>query len=470
VELEFWRSIKDSADHEEFQLYLERFSSGTYADLARRKMDKLQTAATQGTAQTDASVVQQAPAQQLSEIAEQPVRSDEAQSQSAAALRKADEAAVEAQKRVQSEAAVEAQRQAEWIQKEQRKATADAQTLPEKIAADAQKPAQKVDAEAEAEAQKQTKAGSAKSKTALFVGAAAVIAVLIGGAVSVLSGPSPAPVSEQASTGAVPAIAVPGAPGLVAPIADAATQQADEAKKLAGTAQADPARAAQKAQPATQENVARADQQAGDRASEIAAKKISDDARSKDVAAQKAREEAKARELASAQALAAQKAGDAAKARELASAQALAAQKAGDAAKARELASAQALAAQKAGDEAKARELASAQALAAQKARDEAKAQELASAAASAAAKAKTNPQALFEQAQRAEKEGRVREAVGLYKQAYGAGNGNAARMLGDIYARGSGDVGRDYSEQVQWYGKAKAMGVDVPVLNKRKF
>ena len=40
----------------------------------------------------------------------------------------------------------------------------------------------------------------------------------------------------------------------------------------------------------------------------------------------------------------------------------------------------------------------------------------------------------------------------------------------GDIYARGSGDVGRDYSEQVQWYAKAKAMGVEIPVLNKRNF
>ena len=105
-------------------------------------------------------------------------------------------------------------------------------------------------------------------------------------------------------------------------------------------------------------------------------------------------------------------------------------------------------------------------ALSEQKAADEAKSQALAS----AAPKAKSDPQALFEQAQRAEKEGRVREAVLLYKQAYGAGNGRAARMLGDIYARGSGDVGRDYSEQVQWYGKAKAMGVEIPVLNKRNF
>ena len=54
VELEFWRSIKDSADHEEFQLYLERFSNGTYADLARRKMARLQASGTLDGTQTAA--------------------------------------------------------------------------------------------------------------------------------------------------------------------------------------------------------------------------------------------------------------------------------------------------------------------------------------------------------------------------------------------------------------------------------
>lgn len=35
---------------------------------------------------------------------------------------------------------------------------------------------------------------------------------------------------------------------------------------------------------------------------------------------------------------------------------------------------------------------------------------------------------------------------------------------------RGSGDVGRDYGEQLQWYEKAKAAGVDVPTPGKRKY
>ncbi|MDB5953312.1 MAG: kinase domain protein [Massilia sp.] len=63
IELEFWRSIKDSGDPEEFQLFLERFPGGNYSDLARRKMSKLAGAgmpamparALAGAEETDAS-------------------------------------------------------------------------------------------------------------------------------------------------------------------------------------------------------------------------------------------------------------------------------------------------------------------------------------------------------------------------------------------------------------------------------
>lgn len=64
IELEFWRSIKDSGDLEEFQLFIERFPAGNYSDLARRKMSKLAGAGTGFTSagmreDTDASVAQQ---------------------------------------------------------------------------------------------------------------------------------------------------------------------------------------------------------------------------------------------------------------------------------------------------------------------------------------------------------------------------------------------------------------------------
>jgi serine/threonine-protein kinase len=41
VELEFWRSIKDSVDPNDFELYVQQFPSGIYAALARRRSAKL---------------------------------------------------------------------------------------------------------------------------------------------------------------------------------------------------------------------------------------------------------------------------------------------------------------------------------------------------------------------------------------------------------------------------------------------
>jgi tRNA A-37 threonylcarbamoyl transferase component Bud32 len=72
------------------------------------------------------------------------------------------------------------------------------------------------------------------------------------------------------------------------------------------------------------------------------------------------------------------------------------------------------------------------------------------------------DPDALFARAQASESEGRLAEAVRAYKLAYAAGSGQAARKLGDLYA-GKGEIGRDYSEQQQWYRKAAAKGVAVP-------
>ena len=45
VELEFWRTIKDGNDPEDFELYVQQFPSGIYAALAKRKIAKLRGAA-----------------------------------------------------------------------------------------------------------------------------------------------------------------------------------------------------------------------------------------------------------------------------------------------------------------------------------------------------------------------------------------------------------------------------------------
>jgi len=45
AELEFWRSIKDGNDPEDFELYIQQFPNGIYAALAKRKISKLRSGA-----------------------------------------------------------------------------------------------------------------------------------------------------------------------------------------------------------------------------------------------------------------------------------------------------------------------------------------------------------------------------------------------------------------------------------------
>src|SRR6185369_6812179 len=49
LEVEFWRSIKDSEDAEDFELYVQQFPRGVYAKLAERKIAKLRKDAGTGT-------------------------------------------------------------------------------------------------------------------------------------------------------------------------------------------------------------------------------------------------------------------------------------------------------------------------------------------------------------------------------------------------------------------------------------
>src|SRR5437764_4798327 len=45
AELEFWRSIKDGNDPEDFELYIQQFPNGIYAALAKRKISKMRSGA-----------------------------------------------------------------------------------------------------------------------------------------------------------------------------------------------------------------------------------------------------------------------------------------------------------------------------------------------------------------------------------------------------------------------------------------
>ncbi|WLI89476.1 protein kinase [Massilia sp. R2A-15] len=304
----------------------------------------------------------------------------------------------------------------------------------------------------------------APNKTPLFLGIGAAVLVLAGGAY-MLTSKKEAPV-EAKSVPAQPERAVVAEPKSAEPAGPARVVTSPQPAPEVSNATPPPAPDLRAEKEAAKRAEAQrlADLKAKEQKDQKALKEQKDkeqkDKEQKELAARKAADDAKLAEENKAKEAAAQKARDeaakVAAARDEAAKKDLAAK-----AKAKELAD------QKARDDAAAAQRA--KELAEQKARDEEKAKATAAAAA-AKAKANSDPDALFAQAQSAEKEGRSREAVDLYKRAYGAGSGRAARMLGDIYGKGSGDVGRDYGEQLQWYEKAKAAGVDVPTPGKRKY
>ena len=81
---------------------------------------------------------------------------------------------------------------------------------------------------------------------------------------------------------------------------------------------------------------------------------------------------------------------------------------------------------------------------------------------------ARSSGDALFSQAASLEQEGKGREAVKMYTQAARAGNGKAAKRLGEIYDKGLAGISRDYAESLKWYNAARVLGEDVPMAKSR--
>lgn len=77
-------------------------------------------------------------------------------------------------------------------------------------------------------------------------------------------------------------------------------------------------------------------------------------------------------------------------------------------------------------------------------------------------------PRKLVRQAQDLEQIGYAPMAIRLYKDACLAGDGLSCKRLGEIYIKGTEGVGRDYAESVQWYNRARQLGVAVHTLEKR--
>ena len=85
-----------------------------------------------------------------------------------------------------------------------------------------------------------------------------------------------------------------------------------------------------------------------------------------------------------------------------------------------------------------------------------------------AAPKAATESEVLYQQALTMEGSGKAADAIRIYRRAARAGNGKAAKRLGEIYDKGVPGVSRDYAESLQWYETARQLGETVEVAGKR--
>ena len=105
---------------------------------------------------------------------------------------------------------------------------------------------------------------------------------------------------------------------------------------------------------------------------------------------------------------------------------------------------------------------------AAEKAVAERTAAEKAKLAAVTASPSAPGGEALLKQAEALEGQGNGKEAVKVYTRAARAGNGKAAKRLGEIYDKGLVGIPRDYAESLKWYNAARVLGEDVPLARGR--
>jgi len=307
----------------------------------------------------------------------------------------------------------------------------------------------------EAELKAQAAAGGKKTSPAVLVGIPAVI-IAIAGAGWYFLAPDDAAQKQKIAA-------------MQKQLEDAKRQAeaAEKAKKSAEAAQAqlEKARkdeeAARKSGDAKQKQLA---EEARARA-EAEAKKTADASKLRDAEAKKTADAAKqAQEKASA----ADRAKAEKQAAEKAAAERAAAEKAQAARQAQEKAALERAAA---AEKAAAERIAAAEKAAAEAAARAAAAEKAAAEKAKLAAAAPSAPsggEALFEQASALEQQGKGGDAVKVYVRAARAGNGKAAKRLGDIYDKGLAGVARDYAESLKWYNAARVLGEDVPLQRPR--
>ncbi len=168
AELEFWRSIKDSTEAEDFDLYIQQFPTGLYADLARSKIRRLQRDSNR-----DPSSTQGQSKQALDDIARKEAEAKARQEAEAQARKEAEAAKArqEAEAKAKREAEEATRKEAEAAKARQEaeakaKREGDEQARKEAEAAKAKQEAEaKAKREAEENARQDAEAAKAKQET-----------------------------------------------------------------------------------------------------------------------------------------------------------------------------------------------------------------------------------------------------------------------------------------------------------------
>ena len=523
VEVEFWRSIKDSTESEDFDLYVQQFPQGAYAALARRKIEKLQ----RGTApaptgedsgardrqaeeadaarrEAEAQARQEAEENARRVTAETARREMEARARREAeerSQRLADEKARhEAEAKAKREAEEKAKRLAEEKARQdaEAKAKREGEEIAKRLAEEKARQQAEVRARREAEEKirrdiedkakrddRRPAPGSgdpmvpargappgvpAGKKSSLMIPAVlGSLAVAGGAAYFILKPGAPTAVATAPQTNSAPesVAALATAPRQAGPAPAGAATPTPAAVKTESAAPKAPAQA----EPSTLQQQKRDAEDKARRESESKAQQAADKARrdTEERAQREADNRAKraAEETVLREAQAKREAED--KLRREAAAGRERAKQEGE-----ERARGEVQAKREADD--RARREADVKREAEEKAKLAAAAKAEATQLAKSEpgtpppepAKAAANSGALYQKALEIERDGKISDAVRVLKQAANAGSGPAAKRLGDIYGRGEGDVSRDYLESLKWYNLARQRGESVPTAKGR--
>ena len=524
VELEFWRAIKDGNDPEDFELYVQQFPTGIYAALAKRKIAKLRGVAPEESSakareqeRKEAEEAAKREAEVRAKLAaekeqleaelkrkEEEYRKREAEAEAKRlaaekaraeaeekARKEADERARQAAEKAKQEAAAERERARLEAEKAKQEALAAARAEADKARREAEEKAEKVRREAEERARKEAEkakqeAAAEREKARKEAEARAKKDAEERAKREAEFKKREAELKAQAAAGgrksspivpiAVGAIVLAAAgigyyflpqqdPQATAKL-QAMQRQLEEAKQKAAELET---------QKQKEEQARLALEKA--RKAEEDARKAGDLKRQQELAKERAQAEAEAKREADTTKLREAEAKKTADAAEAARRQ-TETKKQAEARAAEEKSLADKLAKERAAVEAERQRL-EAEKAAAEKAAAEAKvATEKAAAERAAAEKAKlaavsvapTAPStdALLKQGASLEEQGNGKEAVKVYTRAARAGNGKAAKRLGEIYDKGLAGIPRDYAESLKWYNAARVLGEDVPLARGR--